>query len=479
MSATDFGESVITGVDLVGAAECGDDGRRQITPGVDIIDPWFKLLAFGTEHGRGMGPSTYRNLRLLALAALCLATTGGALAADKGGLRDYFTLRGGTTYFTNPGASADVELDNPALEGFQGGEIGLNLDRHWGVELAAGFIETALMQPGTGEKIAEYGLWTILAQARLRFPMWNDRLTPYFVVGAGVGIGEQNDRNFLNAGGIPGRTAIPLNGPSDTTFVAALGAGIEYFLTDNIALGVEAKHFIAETEAEYAGQPAPLDFQSLVGTIGLRVYLDKPSKDPDGRLRAADSDRLRGYLALRAGAAFFTDPDSVPQALIGTPVFFGGAAFGLNFNRHWGAEFVAEGLPGRLEASLMETALTTSGEGEVVEYSVWTNILQLRARYPMLDDRLVPYAVFGGGVGYGEFNDRRIPAGENGVTGDFDVALVGSAGVGLEYFIANDIALGVEAKHVFMFETEATVNQKPAKLTLDPVFFNLSLRIFF
>ena len=432
----------------------------------------------------GLGGSTsparlHRSVLLFCVGLMIAVPATIVRAADKDGLRDYFTLRGGATNFINPDASSNVNLDNPALEGYQGGEIGLNLDRHWGVELAAGFIETALMEPGTGQKIAEYGLWTVLAQARLRFPLLNDRLTPYFVVGAGIGIGEQNDRNFLNAGGVGVRPAIPVNGPSDTTFVAAIGAGVEYFLTGNIALGLEAKHLIAETEVEFAGEKTPLDFGALIGTIGLRVYLDKPTKEPESRARASDGDGLRSYLALRAGAAFFTDPNSVPQAEIGTPVFFGGAAFGLNFNRHWGVEFAAEGLPGRLEAALLETALTTPGVGEVVEYSVWTNILQLRARYPMLDDRLVPYALFGGGVGYGEFNDRRIPAGENGVTGDFDFTLVGSAGLGVEYFVAENIAFGVEAKHVFMFETEATVNKKPATLNLDPVFVNFSLRIFF
>jgi len=123
--------------------------------------------------------------------------------------------------------------------------------------------------------------------------------------------------------------------------------------------------------------------------------------------------------------------------------------------------------------------LTTPGVGEVVEYSVWTNIVQLRARYPMLGDKLVPYALLGAGVGYGEFNDRRIPAGVNGVTGDFEATPVAAVGAGVEYFIANDIALGVEAKHVFLFDTEVTVNQQSAQLTLDPVFVNLSLRIFF
>ncbi len=289
----------------------------------------------------------------LAVAVALLSISIESQAADRDGLRDYLTVRGGTTIFINPDDSTNVELDSPALEGFQGGEIGMNINRHWGVELAAGFIETALVQPSTGEKIAEYGLWTLLAQTRLRFPLWRDRLTPYFIMGAGVGIGEHNDRNFLNAGGVSGRPAISFNGPRETVFVASVGAGAEYFVTDNIALGIEGKHYIADVEAEFAGQSAPLDFSALIGTIGVRVFFDKPSREPTARAAAIDNDDFRGYFALRAGGAFFTKPDSVPDAQIGTPTFFGGLAFGLNVNRYLGFELAAEGLPGRLEASLL------------------------------------------------------------------------------------------------------------------------------
>ena len=122
-------------------------------------------------------------IRFAGLIVLLLVAGGSSRAADNDLVRAYFALRGGATYFTNPDESPHVELDNPALEGFVGGAVGVNFDRYWGAELTAEFIETALLQPGSGEKIAEYALWTILAQARLRYPLWQDRLTPYFIVG--------------------------------------------------------------------------------------------------------------------------------------------------------------------------------------------------------------------------------------------------------------------------------------------------------
>ena len=140
-------------------------------------------------------------------------------------LRPYTVIRIGPAVFTNPDKSSAGELDSPAAEGLQGLAVGMDLDRYWSVELAGEFTETKLLQPGTGEKIAEYGMWSLLGQARLRYPVWRDRLVPYLVVGAGVGFAELNDRNFLNAGGVDGRSAIPVSGSLDTTFVGTIGMG--------------------------------------------------------------------------------------------------------------------------------------------------------------------------------------------------------------------------------------------------------------
>ena len=259
--------------------------------------------------------------------------------------------------------------------------------------------------------------------------------------------------------------------------------GLEYFVNENIALGAEIKHFfLAETEIEVAGEPSSVDMSSVAATLGLRIHFDQPQGSRGTRFeasRAADNDDLRFYLVLRAGVAFFPHSDAVSSARVDTPVAFGGAAVGFNINRYWGVEFVGEGLPGRLEASLLETTLSTPGAGEVVEYSVWTSILQARLRYPMLNDKLVPYMIAGGGLGFTEFNDRKQPAGDDGVTGGFESSWVGAAGLGVEYFIANNIAVGIEAKYIFLFDSEIMVNNQPNELQLDPVFLTLGLRAFF
>lgn len=416
---------------------------------------------------------------VIPFVAALVALGRPAAAADGDRLRDYIVLRGGPAYFTDPNKSPHVELETPALEGVQAGAIGVNMTRYLGTELAIEYMETALNQPGTGQKIGEYGLWALIGQARLRYPMWRDRLTPYLVAGAGIGLGEMNDRNFANAG-IPGTPAIPVNGPPDTTFVGTIGAGVEYFVTDNIALGVEGKHyFLTGLELEFAGQKTSISFDGVVGTVGMRVFFDPPPATGRRGSAAADRDGFRPYLSLRAGMAFFPDPEAVPLAQVDTPVGFGGLAFGFNIDRNWGVEYVGEGLPGRFGASLLETSLSTPGVGEVVEYAVWTNLLQARLRYSLLDDALVPYFLVGGGLGFAELNDRRVPVTPGSITGDFQTVWVGAVGAGLEYFLSNDIAIGLEAKHILFFEPEIQVGGRTEKLRLDPVFLNLNLRLFF
>lgn len=169
--------------------------------------------AFAAETGpvpraeRALG--RFRRLRRFVRAVPILGLFAGtclncdANAADGDRLRDYFVLRAGPAVFNNADESPHVELENPALEGVLGGAIGVNMTRRLGTEFSFEYMETALLQTGTGQKIGEYGLWMLLAQARLRYPIWGDTVTPYLVGGAGVGFGEMNDRNFLNAG-IPG-----------------------------------------------------------------------------------------------------------------------------------------------------------------------------------------------------------------------------------------------------------------------------------
>lgn len=184
---------------------------------------------------------------------------------------------------------------------------------------------------------------------------------------------------------------------------------------------------------------------------------------------AEDTDQVRAYLALRVGWLYFADSDSVPEAELENPAAeaLGAAAVGVNLNKHWGIEIAGEGTESRMEGL---------DGSEVGEFALWTVLGQLRYRYPVMSDRLTPYGVLGGGVGFGEVNDkqRHSPVGFGR-----DTSVIGSAGIGLEYFVANNIAVGIESKYLYLFGTTIKVNGEPRGLNVDSLVTSLGLRLFF
>ena len=72
---------------------------------------------------------------------------------------------------------------------------------------------------------------------------------------------------------------------------------------------------------------------------------------------------------------------------------------------------------------------------------------QERVRFPVLNSRLVPYVVAGLGASYTDFNDRKETAAGLSVHGN-DWGLAAAAGVGAEFFVTSNIAIGAEVRHV-------------------------------
>ena len=447
--------------------------RRKTSNGA--LESFPMVRPFMGRAGRTMRGSAFS---VHALAAICLgvASVAGFVAessaADNDWIRPYLKFQIGNSYFANPDSVSSAQLESPSGEPSTGSTIGVNLGKYFSLELSVDFVETDLITPGGVGKVGEYAMWTVIPQARFRYPMRDDRLVPYFVIGAGWGSGEFNDRNFLNADQ-------PVNGSFDSTFVGAVGAGIEYFVRDSVALGVEVRHvFGFETEIEANGRPADITLDATTVGVSMRLFFDSLAIDgPRGSnylrdIAAQDSGRLRAYYALRAGAGLFTDTDSIQEARISvrTPPLYG-AAIGVNFNKYWGVEFATE---------YTETELTSPQFGRIAEYSLWTVLGLLRLRYPILNDRLSPYMVVGGGLGFGELNDRvrgntvEFSLDENdGMTG------VAAIGVGFDYFVADNIAVGLEARHTFLFSQDSFVNQESRSLDLDHVSMTASLRVFF
>lgn len=390
---------------------------------------------------------------------------------DSGGFRPYIQIRVGQAVIVDPSSAEDVTLESPSGEPVLGISLGVDVNDYLGVELAVDNFETDLNSPLADLKAGEYSVWTFLVQARLRAANWRRMLTPYLLVGAGAAYGEFNDRNVLLAASLPGAPEVsPVIGGSDLSFAGSVGAGVEYFVAHNIALGIEAKYlYLVETDIATTGGDQTLELDSFYFSAAARLYLDEDGAS--GR-PAADSDDTRAYVAVRAGGAFFTQPDASNGVSIeGQGSQVGSAAVGVNLNKHVGIELASE---------YSEPQIVIEGTGPVAEYSLWTLLGQVRLRFPIWADRLVPYAVFGGGVGFGQINDRIIPAGSTGLTGDtHHTTFVAAVGAGIDYFLAENLALNAEFKYITLFPADIAVNGRPADLKLDPVFVSAGLRVLF
>lgn len=405
-------------------------------------------------------------------AALCAPATD---AADRDGFRPYFTLKAGGAYYSDPDKFSDLKLENPSQWPFPFFALGANFNRYVGAELAVEYTETNLLtsgltSPGSENQFGEYSSWTIMPTLRLRYPLFKDRFVPYLTAGAGIGIGEFNDRKveFVDQ--------LAFGGSQDTSFVGGFGAGFDWFVRDNIAINFEAKQTYGfETDVTIQGDKRKLDLDATLISAGLRIFYDKPgTKMSNGEPvpAARDRDGRRFYMTFRTGRAFQLAPRSNPDLTITTPtrVDFGAGA-GMSFNRHWGAE---------IQWDYWEPDLEAPGFDEVSEYALWSIVAQLRWRYPIHNDRVVPYLVAGGGIGWVNVNDPKVPFEDFPMPTRTLTTPVGSFGGGVEYFLMSNIALGLEGKFIVPFEVN-DIRVGDRKLTLDNSAFllNASLRVLF
>ncbi len=387
-------------------------------------------------------------------AVSCAAVLGGfpgvALAHDGDDLRGYLSIRG---FGSNPGTD---------VHDYWGAALGGNFNRYIGAELSADVFERKLDVEGF-RSVGEYGIIALVPQIRLRYPLFEGRLTPYFVAGAGVAFGEFNDRKAGTYG-----KSVDAN---RTMLVGTVGGGIEYFLADTVAVGVEVKYLFAgsqDVRIDGVSHSNPVD--SLFASFGVRLfYPERPTAPP---LQLPDGPLRRLYFVARLGGAIVTDSHisselevrPEPPAIGPLNQYFGGA-LGVDFGRYLGVEVTFEGYEANLELK---------GVGSVTEYAVYAVVPQARLRYPLLDGRLVPYLVAGVGAALGELNDPK----PKGVVAEFretsGLGLAVTVGGGLEYLVTRNVAVGLEAKYLhtrglalkFADGTTHGANLRPVLLSL-------------
>lgn len=185
-------------------------------------------------------------------------------AWDTDALRGYLGLRvGGPPIFTHPDKDPRITLENPGAEVLGGAVLGVNFDKHWGVEVAGEREKTGLTDETTGRKTAEYAWYTVLAQLRWRYHMLGDRLTPYVLAGAGGRFTQVEGKDSDS----------PTTFASDEVFCGSVGTGVEYFVMNNVALGVELKYLIgSDSKIQVDGHDRDLDVDAFIYAFGLRVF---------------------------------------------------------------------------------------------------------------------------------------------------------------------------------------------------------------
>lgn len=178
----------------------------------------------------------------------------------------------------------------------------------------------------------------------------------------------------------------------------------------------------------------------------------------EGTSRAEDSDDFRTYMHWR-GYEWDTIW-GVDDA--------NGISLGANLSRHWGVELALDSFG---------QGLRNNRDQLVAEQTSISLIPQVRWRQPFLKDRLVPYVIAGVGTSFLQFNDRKSHGfGVDIEAEDWKLAFTG--GVGIEYFISDEVAFGFEGKYMWIDELDTRIGTETGTLDMSSVLVSFGLRVY-
>jgi opacity protein-like surface antigen len=385
----------------------------------------------------------------LGIALLLAAAPGRSEDSDQ--TRYYLSLRFGEI---TPGL---VKAHDAA-----GGSLGVNLGRHLGFEFALDSYEVKV-----GE-VSEMSVLGLIPNVRLRYPLLHDRLTPYMLGGLGMTVSQANDA----------RAPVEWKGGKNGVQLAGtLGGGIEYFIADNLAVGLEGKYLFSGT-VDYTseGTSDSIGLSSALVSLGIRAFY--PELHPVENAEAARKAFARFYLAPRLGAALLVDMEPF-AGIHATPEQ---SVFGSNFTQQFGVSVGATiGPYASVEVAVdnYEFKLSTANLGGIGEYAVFPILVQPRLRYPLLDGSLVPYVLAGVGAEYAQINDRTPSGGSIELFGR-DLTVIGGFGAGLDYALLSNVSVGGFAKYIISRGHTFQIDDGPVLSgDLDAFILSLQLTIFF
>jgi opacity protein-like surface antigen len=203
---------------------------------------------------------------------------------DTDETRVYLYGLGGSTIMFDTDFGAGVELKSPGdFNATLGVGLGVNLDRHWGVEFQFFNVAPNVNAVPYG-KFTEIDNNTFLLLGRFRWPFLQGRLVPYATAGVGAGTFDLNDsRSIVDIPTVEG-TAVTSRTPSvavdPTAFAGQVGVGLDYFLNHHLSFGVAFPFYLypdLNTRIQYPGQPdvgGRVNFSGFAPQIHVTAYLN-------------------------------------------------------------------------------------------------------------------------------------------------------------------------------------------------------------
>lgn len=393
---------------------------------------------------RGVAQTLARAL-LPSVVSLLLAVPGWGEDSDE--LRYYFDLR-----YEDLAGGLQKAHDGAGVS------AGVNIGRYLGAEFAVDAYDVKV-----GD-VSETEILSFVPQLRLRYPLFHDLLTPYMIAGGGLAVSQANDARA------------PVHWPGGKTGVhgvASLGGGVEYFIADNIALGLGGKYlFTGDVEYNTEGTDHTINVSSALVGANVRVFY--PELHPDADAESARNASARFYFGVRTGTALLVDRSPFPgvhatpeQPIANTnltPMF--GAALGADIGRYAGVE---------ISLANYELKLGTAAVNGIGEYSVFPIAVQPQVHYPLMGGRLEPYAAGGVGAEFAEINDRGTAL---KITAK-DITVIGSFEAGIQYFLMSNVSLGCDAQYVISRGHTLQIDQGPVLSgDLDSFFLSVGLHVF-
>lgn len=363
-----------------------------------------------------------RQLPLTCLLWLGFVAYDNARAEDADRFRPYFKFYDG-----------DIEPRWGIKDHWSLG-LGANLNQYLGFEFAFDYYVKDWGEP---EVVGQASSYHFVPALRLRYPLFNDRLVPYLLAGIGPSWIQSKDGN-------------PVLVHSDAqgwTYTASVGGGVEYFLQDNIAFGLEARYnFVGSIDGTIGNRTVPVDLSTALFTFGLRIYFDENHPKPFYNEEPEPGARL--YFGIRAGADFLTDGnlgsgvklDPEQAAWGGVAGQDGGVLVGVDWGKHFGAEIAGDSV---------NHIINVSGLGQVTEYGQGWVMGNFRVRFP--HGRLTPYVYIGPGVCYAEIKENKPPSDGLNLTGS-KMNPAFNIGGGVEYFITRRFSLNADARWAYSWD---------------------------